>query len=166
MKKSVFALAFAMALPTIAFAASTITDEAPTQPPGAHHEFGSHDGHRPHNGDGPPNGEHRKPGPGQDRGFQKIKQDLNLTDEQAGVFKDAQMSEMRSHFEIVQKYLDKLSPEDRAAMKQEHEAATQLRKDEILKVLTPEQRIKVEEVFAGQKARYEAFKAGQEKPKS
>jgi Spy/CpxP family protein refolding chaperone len=166
MKKSVLALAFALALPTIAFAASTITDEAPNQPPGAIHEFGGHDGHRPHNGDGPPEGEHGKPGPGQDRGFQKIKKDLNLTDEQSEVFKVMQMSEMRSHFEIAQKYLDKLSPDDQAAMKKEHEAATQLRKDEILKVLTPEQRVKVEEIFAEQKARYEAFKAGHEKPKS
>jgi Spy/CpxP family protein refolding chaperone len=166
MKKSFLALAFAMAMPTFAFASSTITDGAPTPPPGAHHEFGGHDGHRPHNGDGPPKGEHGKPGQGQERGFQKIKKDLNLTDEQADVFKDAQMSEMRSHFEIAQKYLDKLSPDDQAAMKKEHEAATQLRKDEILKVLTPEQRVKVEEVFAQQKARYEAFKAGHEKPKS
>jgi Spy/CpxP family protein refolding chaperone len=166
MKKSVLALAFAMALPTFAIASSTITDEAQSPPPGDHHEFGGHDGHRPHNGDGPPKGEHGKPGPGQDRGFQKVKQDLQLTDEQAEVFKGAQMEEMRSHFEIAQKYLDKLSPEDQSSMKKEHEAATQLRKDEILKVLTPEQRIKVEEVFAQQRARYEAFKAGHEKPKS
>lgn len=164
MKKSVLALAFAMALPTIAFAASTITDEAPP-PPVAHHEFGDHDGHRPHNGDGPPKGEHGQPRPVQDHGFQKVKQDLQLTDEQAEVFKDAQMAEMRSHFEIAQKYLDKLSPEDQATMKKEHEAATQLRKDEILKALTPEQRVKVEEVFDHQKARYEAFKAGREQPK-
>lgn len=163
MKKSALALAFALALPTIAFADSAPADEAPTPPPGAHHDFGGHDGHRAHNGDGPPKGEHAQPGPGQDRGFQKVKQDLQLTDEQAEVFKDAQISEMRSHFEIAQKYLEKLSPEDQAAMKKEHEAATQLGKDEILKVLTPEQRVKVEAVFAKQKARYEAFKAGHEK---
>lgn len=165
MKKSVLAMAFALALPTVAFAASTITEQAPIQPPGAHQEFGGHDGHRPHNGERPPKGEHGKPGPGQSHGFQKIKKELNLTEDQAAIFKDAQMSEMRSHFEIVQKYLDKLSPEDRAAMKQEHEAATQLRKAEILKVLTPEQRVKVEVVFARQKAQYEAFKAEHEKPK-
>lgn len=155
MKKSVLALAFALAIPSFAFAAAPVAAQLPVtehgdQAPGPH---GEHKGH------------HDKRGPGFGHGFKQIKEELGLTDAQAKVVRDASMSEMKAHFEIVQKYLDKLPAEDQAAMKKDHEAATQQRKDEILKTLTPEQREKAEAFFAKQKAEYEKFKAGHEKAK-
>lgn len=147
MKKSVLALAFAMAIPSFAFASAPVATQLPVI------EHGEH------------KGEHDKGGPGYSHGFKQIKQDLELTDAQVKVVKEASMTEMRAHFEIVQKYLDKLPAEDQAAMNKDHEAATQLRKDEILKTLSPEQRVKAEAFFAKQKAEYEKFRAGHEKPK-
>lgn len=156
MKKSVLALAFALAIPSFAFASSApVAAQLPViehgdQAPGPHAEH---------------KGEHGKRGPGYDHGFKQIKKELALTDEQSKVVKEASMTEMRAHFEIVQKYLDKLPAEDQAAMNKEHEAAAQLRKDEILKTLSPEQRVKAEAVFEKQKAQYEKFSAEHEKPK-
>lgn len=160
MKKSVLALAFALAIPSFAFASAPVAVQLPViehgdQAPGPH---GDHKGEH--------KGEHGKRGPGYDHGFKQIKKDLDLTDAQAKVVKEASMAEMRAHFEIVKKYLDKLPAEDQAAMNKDHEAATQLRKDEILKTLTPEQRVKAEAVFAKQKADYEKFRAEHDKPKS
>ena len=160
MKKSVLALAFALAIPSFAFASAPDAAQLPViehadQVPGPHGE---------HKGDH--KGEHGKRGPGYDHGFKQIKKELALTDEQSKVVKEASTTEMRAHFDIVQKYLDKLPAEDQAAMKKEHEAAAQLRRDEILKTLNPEQRVKAEAVFDRQKAQYEKFRTDHEKPKS
>lgn len=155
MKRSALALAFALAIPSFAFASAPVAAQLPViehgeQAPGPHGEH---------------KGEHGKGGPGYGHGFKQIKKELDLTDAQAKVVKEASMTEMRAHFQIVQKYLDKLPAEDQATMKKDHEAATQLRKDEILKTLSPEQRVKAEAFFAKQKADYEKFRADHEKPK-
>ena len=144
-------MAFALVLPTFAFASAPVATQLPVI------EHGDHKSEH--------KGEHGKRSSGYDHGFKQVKKELGLTDAQAKVMKESSMTEMRSHFVIVQKFLDKLPAEDQVAMKREHEAATQLRKDEILKTLTPEQQVKAEVFFEKQKASYEKFKDDHVKPK-
>ena len=75
MKRSALALAFALAIPSFAFASAPVAAQLPViehgeQAPGPHGEH---------------KGEHGKGGPGYGHGFKQIKKELDLTDAQAKV---------------------------------------------------------------------------------
>jgi periplasmic protein CpxP/Spy len=144
MRKTLTALLIAATLPTLAFAASG---------KGQHdHDYcpmggkGYHQGHHGHSA-----------GHGL-RG-------LDLTREQQQTLRDAQRTQMKEHHAIIQRYLDKLSAADQAAMKKELQANRDAQAQRIRDTLSEEQRKRYDEMQQkreerrAERAEFEAWKA-------
>ena len=143
MRKTLMALMFAAALPTVAMA--TPADGGPMAGPGAPGGPGF---------DGP--GMHHRKGP-----FDK----LNLTPEQRQAVGKLMGEQWHSRSEITQKYLAKLSPADQKAMKDEFAAKQAKTQADIRAMLTPDQQKtfdqmqKDREQRRADRAEFEAWKA-------
>ena len=119
MRKTLTALLFAAALPTLAIAAPAMDDDGPC----------------PMLGDGPHGG----------HGGQMM-HGLDLTPAQHQKVQSALREQMESRREINQRYLDKLPAADKEAMKKELEASREKQQKAIREVLTPEQQKQFEEM--------------------
>jgi len=131
MRKTLIALMFAAALPTVAMAAP---------------EGGGPMG-------GPAYGQHHGKG-----GFQK----LDLTQEQRHQIRKLVGEQRHDRKAIAIKYLEKLSPADKAAFKGELDAARQKTQGQIRSLLTPEQQKTFDEMQkkrAAHRAEWTEFKA-------
>lgn len=84
--------------------------------------------------------------------IRQAQQELGLSQDQTKTLRDATQEEMRAHFEITMRYLDKLSDADKAAMKKEHEEASKKRQTKVMGMLTPEQQTKAANAFLKHKA--------------
>lgn len=122
MRKTLTALLFAAALPTLAIAAPDTGTDAP-------HDM--HDMHGMHS-DGPRGGH--------------MMHELNLTPEQRQKVGTAMREQMKTRHEILQRYLDKLPAADKAAMKKELDANRDKQQKVIRDTLTPEQQKKFDEM--------------------
>ncbi|MFJ3524157.1 Spy/CpxP family protein refolding chaperone [Pseudomonas sp. NPDC090203] len=137
MRKTLMALMFAAALPTVAMA---------TPPEGGHMGGPGFDGPGMHHHKGP---------------FDK----LNLTPEQHQKIGKLMGDQWRGRSEITQKYLAKLSPADQKAMKDEMEASRAKTQTDIRAMLTPDQQKtfdqmqKDREQRRADRAEFEAWKA-------
>lgn len=129
MKKVALALALAasVALPSMAFAADTT--DAGHQPPPAH-EHGKPGDHGP--------GGPRNHGPG------KFEKELGLNKEQSKAARHEFRAGMKDRFDITAKYLAKLPKAEQEAMQAELKQSEQTHRDNFLKLLTPEQKVKAE----------------------
>lgn len=141
MKKVALALALAFALPSMAFAENSV--DVGHQPPPAHEH-------------GKP-GDHRQGGP---RGQGKFEKELGLNKEQSSAARAAFHEGMKDRFKITAKYLTKLPKAEQEAMQAELKKSEETHRESFLKLLTPEQKVKVE-VF--EKA-HEFMKEKGEKP--
>ncbi len=143
MRKTLMALMFAAALPTVAMA--TPADGGPMAGPGAPGGPGF---------DGP--GMHHRKGP-----FDK----LNLTPEQRQAVGKLMGEQWHSRSEITQKYLAKLSPADQKAMKDEFTAKQAKTQADIRAMLTPDQQKTFDQIQKDReqrradRAEFEAWKA-------
>ena len=127
MRKTLTALMFAAALPTLAMAATPVPTDTP--PPPAH-MMGGHmkDGHGPRGGwNGP---------------FKA----LNLSPEQRQQVGKLMGDSMKSRLDITDKYLSKLSAADQKAMQDELKASHDKTQKDIRALLTPEQQKKFDEL--------------------
>jgi len=140
MRKTLMALMFAAALPTVAMA--TPADGGPMGGPGGP------------GFDGP--GMHHRKGP-----FDK----LNLTPEQRQAVGKLMGEQWHSRSEITQKYLAKLSPADQKAMKDEFAAKRAKTQADIRAMLTPDQQKTFDQIQKDReqrradRAEFEAWKA-------
>jgi Spy/CpxP family protein refolding chaperone len=138
MRKTLIALMFAAALPTVAMA-------APADGPG----FGP-------GPDGPRPGMHHDRGP-----FDK----LDLSREQRQQIGKLMGAQMHEHKDITKKYLAKLSPADQKAMKDELDAKRAKTDSDIRALLKPEQQKEFDEMKKeraakmAERAEFEAWKA-------
>ncbi|MGA8132877.1 MULTISPECIES: Spy/CpxP family protein refolding chaperone [Pseudomonas] len=133
MRKTLIALMFAAALPTVAMAMPQ--DGGPMDGPAY--------GHDQHHGKG---------------GFQK----LDLTKEQRQQIRKLVGEQRHDRKAIAIKYLEKLSPADKAAFKGELDAAHQKTQGQIRALLTPEQQKTFDEMQkkqAERRAEWTEFKA-------
>ncbi|HYQ37322.1 MAG TPA: Spy/CpxP family protein refolding chaperone [Pseudomonas sp.] len=135
MRKTLTALLFAAALPTLAIAAPAMDADGP------HHMHG----------DGPRGGH--------------MLHELNLTPEQRQKVGNAMREQMQTRHEILQRYLDKLPAADKAAMKKELDANRDKQQKAIRDTLTPEQQKKFDELQKNlekrraEQAEFETWKA-------
>lgn len=129
MKKVALALALAVALPSMAFAAES--QDAGHQPP-APHERGKPGEH------GPGAGGPRDHGPG------RFENELGLNKEQAKAARHEFRSGMKERMDITAKYLAKLPKAEQEAMQAELKQSETTHRDNFLKLLTPEQKVKAE----------------------
>lgn len=120
MRKTLTALLFATALPTLAIAAPM-------------------DGGSPMDGGACP---HMKEG----HGGHGMMHGLNLSAEQRQKIGGAMHEQMQSQRDITKRYLDKLPAADQAAMKKEQEASREKQQKAIRDVLTAEQQKKFDEM--------------------
>lgn len=127
MKKVALALALAVALPSMAFAADSV--DVGHQPPPAH-EHGKPGDHGP--------GGPRDHGPG------KFENEMGLSKDQSKAARHEFRSGMKERFEITAKYLAKLPKAEQEAMQAELKQSEQAHRDNFLKLLTPEQKVKAE----------------------
>ncbi|MEX6676363.1 Spy/CpxP family protein refolding chaperone [Pseudomonas sp. W2Oct36] len=140
MRKTLMALMFAAALPTVAMA---MTPEA-----------------GPMGGPGGPGFE----GPGMHHRHGPMER-LNLTPEQRQQVDQMMGDQWRGRSEITQKYLAKLSPADQKAMMDEQEAARAKTQSGIRALLTPEQQKTFDQIQKDEaqrradRAEFEAWKA-------
>ncbi|WP_248748780.1 LTXXQ domain protein [Pseudomonas sp. MWU15-20650] len=148
MRKTLIALMFAAALPTVAMAA------APEGP-------GPVGGPEGHMMGGPVGGEHGMRGKGGP--FRQ----LDLSHEQRQQIGKLMGQQMHGRKEIVRKYLDKLPAADKQAMQSEMAAAKQKTQADIRAVLKPDQQKKFDEIVKKQEQRraewkeFQAWKAQQ-----
>jgi len=138
MRKTLIALMFAAALPTVAMA----------MPPADGPGFGGPDGPRP--------GMHHDRGP-----LGK----LDLTREQRDQVRRLMGEQMHDRKEVTQKYLAKLSPADQKAMKDELDAKRTKTDSDIRALLKPDQQKEFDEMMKeraakmAERAEFEAWKA-------
>jgi protein CpxP len=146
MRKTLMALMFAAALPTVAMAMPP-ADGGPMD----------HDGP----GFGRPGMDHDGPGMHRKGPFDR----LNLTPEQRQQVRTLMGDQMRSRHEITDKYLAKLSPADQKAMHDEFEAKRAKTDSSIRAMLTPDQQKQFDQMKKDQeqrradRAEFEAWKA-------
>ncbi|WP_338923664.1 LTXXQ domain protein (plasmid) [Pseudomonas silesiensis] len=98
-------------------------------------------------------------GPGSSDLIRLAQQELGLSDEQTTILRDATQEEKRAHYEITMRYLNRLSDNDKASMKQDHLDAAKKRQTKVTSMLTPEQQTKAANAFLKQKAEMEKVKA-------
>ncbi len=127
MRKTLTALMFAAALPTLAMAATPAPTDVPPPPAGAP----MMDGHGPRFGHGDRGGPMRE---------------LNLSKEQRQQVGKLMGDSMKSRHDITDKYLSKLSAADRKAMQDELKASHDKTQKDIRALLTPEQQKKFDEL--------------------
>lgn len=136
MRKTFTALLLAAALPTLAFAAP-----------------GMGDGHGYHTRGDCPHGSHM------------MMRGLDLSAEQRQQLRSHKRAQMQEHHAITQRYLDKLSAADKAAMQKELQANRDQADKAIRDSLTPEQQKRYDELQKQREARraeraeFEAWKA-------
>ncbi|HEY0287877.1 MAG TPA: Spy/CpxP family protein refolding chaperone [Pseudomonas sp.] len=139
MRKTLMALMFAAALPTVAMA----------MPPADGDSMG-------HGGPG-----HGGPGMHQKGPFDK----LNLTPEQRQQVGKLMRDQMQGRYEITEKYLAKLSPADQKAMQDELSAKHAKTQSDIRAMLTPDQQKQFDQIQKDEaqrradRAEFEAWKA-------
>ncbi|CAI8720076.1 periplasmic protein CpxP/Spy [Pseudomonas sp. IT-P253] len=139
MRKTLIALMFAAALPTVAMA----------MPEGSGPMDGSMDGSR-HGGQ---MHEHGRGGP---------YSQLDLTREQREQIRKIMGEQMHDRKQLVEKYLEKLSPADQKALKDEMTARHQKAEADVRAVLKPDQQKKFDEIQkkqAERRAEWAEFKA-------
>ena len=149
MRKTLIALMFAAALPTVAMAAMP-EGQGPMGGPEGHMMGG--------------------PGPGADhgpRGKGGPFRDLDLTREQRLQIDRLMREQMEGRRELVKKYLDKLPAADQKAMQDEKDASRKKTQADIRAVLKPEQQKQFDEMVKKQDQRraewreFQAWKAQQ-----
>lgn len=165
MRKTLMALMFATALPTIAMAAQLETGAVGTPPPPPAPTSGLMAPPPP-----PPGGPMAGPGgpgfegPGMHRHRGPFER-LNLTPEQRQQVDTLMGDQRRERFEITQKYLAKLSPADQKAMQDEIVARHAKVDAGIRATLTPDQQKTFDQIQKDQeqrraeRAEFEAWKA-------
>lgn len=139
MRKTLIALMFAAALPTIAMAAQE--GQGPMGP------MDGHDGHG--------YSEHMHGGKGAYR-------ELNLSHEQREQIRKLIGEQMHARKELVEQYLQKLSPADQQAMKDQMAAGRQKTESGIRALLKPDQQQKfdaIQKKHAERKAEWAQFQA-------
>lgn len=152
MRKTLIALMFAAALPTIAMAAPE--GSGPMEGPMGGPMDGSYHGGQMH-------GMHGK-GP---------YSQLDLSREQREQIRKIMGEQMHERKQLVEKYLEKLSPADQKAMKDEMAAKHKKAEADVRALLKPDQQKKFDEIQkqqAERRAEWEEFKAwkAQQQPKA
>lgn len=136
MRKTLIALMFAAALPTVAMAMPG--DQGPMGGPQDGHGYSQH----MHGGKG-------------------AYKELNLTREQREQIRKIMGEQMQGRHQLVDKYLQKLSPADQKAMKDEMAASRDKAKAEVRALLKPDQQQKfdaIQKKQAERKAEWAQFK--------
>ncbi|MCL7462056.1 LTXXQ domain protein [Pseudomonas sp. NW5] len=147
MRKTLTALLIAAALPTLAFAGPGKGAGHPEDCPMG--GKGYHQGHHGHYGHAAGHSLHG----------------LDLTHEQRQTLREAQRTQMKEHHAIVQRYLNKLSAADQAAMEKDLQANRDAQQKTLRDTLTDEQRQRYDELQKQREARraeraeFEAWKA-------
>jgi Spy/CpxP family protein refolding chaperone len=132
MKKLALAVALSFALPSLAFAASTVEVDKSSAPVEQGHPDAKGKGeHRGH-----PDGHRARGG--------KFGGGLELTPEQEEAARKSFQAGHFEQFEITKKYLEKLPKADQDAFRDELKQARKKQHEEFLKLLTPEQKAKAE----------------------
>jgi Spy/CpxP family protein refolding chaperone len=127
MKKIAFAaLALAVALPSMSFAANQTDSDKPPR-----HEQGFQGEHGPRDHKGPRDHDHGR-----------FEHDLGLSDDQAQGARHEFHDGMRDRMSITAKYLAKLPKAEQEAMQAELKKSEDTHRDNFYKLLTPEQKTK------------------------